>query len=168
MLELNGARLESLRKAMVKARASSDQQRYFSGVANARYILRRIFRLIEDEAKRHDLDPLAHQVLIQIYGSASKRLKIKEIAERLDISPAFSSTLVKALLENGHVRSDSDKSDGRVSWISLTKKGQGALRRIDEKVNAHVEAFLANLDTEDTEAAVSIFLFYAGASLRAE
>ena len=166
MLELNGGRLESLRKSMVKARASQEQWRYFAGVANARYILRKIFRLIEDEAKRHDLDPLAHQALIQIYGSPYRCLKIKDIAERLDISAAFSSTLVKALIEKGCVKAEADKSDKRVSWIGVTRKGQSLLRRIDEEVHVHVEYFLAKLEPAETEAAVSILLFYAGASLR--
>jgi DNA-binding MarR family transcriptional regulator len=166
MLELKGARLEALRKAMVKARASGEQQHYFRGIANARYTLRKIFRLIEDEAKRHDLDPLAHQAMIQIYGSPQGRLKSKEVAERLDISPAFASSLVKGLIGKGLLKAEPDTSDKRVSWISVTKKGQGVLRRIDEKVHTHVETFLGKRAPEETEAAVSILLFYAGASLR--
>ncbi|MEY4880105.1 MAG: hypothetical protein RJB62_1574 [Pseudomonadota bacterium] len=166
MLELKGARLESLRRAMVKARASEQQQSYFRGVAGARYTLRKIFRLIEDEAKQHNLDPLAHQAMIQIYGSSSSRLKSKDVAERLDISPAFASSLVKSLLEKGHVKTEPDASDKRVSWISVTKKGQGLLRRIDERVHLHVEAVLGTLKPEETEAAAAILLFYAGASLK--
>lgn len=93
---------------------------------------------------------------------------IKEVAERLDISPAFTSSLLKNLIESGHVKAEADKSDKRISWISVTKKGQSLLRKIDEKVNAHVEDFLGRLGGVETEAAVSILLFYAGASLRPE
>lgn len=166
MLELNGARLETLRKAMVRARSSREQQKYFYGVANARYILRKIFRLIEDEAKRFDLDPLAHQALIQIFGSADGHLRIKDIAERLDISPAFSSTLTKSLTDKGYAKAEPDKVDKRVSWVGVTKKGQKLLREIDEKVHVHVEYFLGNIVDAEREAAVSILLFYAGASLK--
>ena len=116
MLELKGAKLERLRKAMVKARSSRHQQRYFYGVANARYILRKIFRLIEDDAKRFGIDPLAHQALIQIYGSSNGRLKIKEVAERLDISPAFSSNLIKRLVGRDCVKTEADNSDKRCGF----------------------------------------------------
>jgi len=166
MLELKGARLESLRRAMVKARASKQQQCYFQGIANARYTLRKIFRLIEDEAKRHDLDPLAHQAMIQIFGSVDGRLRSKDVAERLDISPAFASSLVKGLIEKGFLKAEPDVADRRVSWISVTKKGRGVLRRIDERVHTHVEIFLGKRAPEETEAAAAILLFYAGASLR--
>jgi DNA-binding MarR family transcriptional regulator len=166
MLALKGARLESLRKAMIKARSSQRQQQYFYGVANARYILRKIFRLVEDEAKRFGIDPLAHQALIQIYGSPDGKLKIKDVAERLDISPAFSSSLLKNLAGTGYVKSSADKSDKRISWVSVTGKGQDLLRKIDERVNVHVEYFTGNIGSAETEAAVSILLFYAGASLR--
>ena len=166
MLELNGVKLERLRKAMAKGRLSRSQQRYFYGVANARYILRKIFRLIEEEAKQFDIDPLAHQALIQIYGSSDGCLKIKDVAERLDISPAFSSSLIKRLGAMGYIKTESNKSDKRVQWVSTTRKGQDLLRQIDERVNVHVEYFLRSIEAVETEAAISILLFYVGASLR--
>ena len=73
---------------------------------------------------------------------------------------------MKTLTGAGYVKAAPDKSDKRISWISVTRKGQGLLRKVDEKVHAHVEYFIGNIGSAETEAAVSILLFYAGASLR--
>jgi len=150
----------------VKARATSDRQTYFQGVAEARYLLRKVFRLIEEEAKRTGIDPLAHQALIQIYGSERGALRVKEVAERLDITPAFSSSLVKHLVAKGYVARSHDTGDARVTWLRMTAKGRALLHRIDEEVQVHVDYFTSGLDAEQTEAAFSVLMFYAGVSLK--
>src|SRR3979409_32223 len=101
MRMVDAARLERGREKAVKARGAVDRHLYFYGVAEARYLLRKVFRLVEDEAKRAGIDPLAHQALIQIYGSETGTLKVKDVAERLDIAPAFASSLIKALAAKG-------------------------------------------------------------------
>src|SRR6266446_3928538 len=145
MRVVDAARLEKGREKAIKARGLSDRRLYFHGVAAARYVLRKVFRLVEEEAKRAGIDPLAHQALIQIYGSEKGALRVKEVAERLDISPAFSSSLVKMMVK---------------------KKGRDTLHKIDEQVQAHVDYFTHGLSAKETEAALSILMFYAGVSLK--
>jgi DNA-binding MarR family transcriptional regulator len=164
MLIVDAARLERRREKAVKARGLADRSVYFQGVAAARYVLRKVFRLVEEEAKRAGIDPLAHQALIQIYGSEKGALRVKELAERLDISPAFSSSLVKLLVGKHYVTRERDREDGRVAWVKVTKKGQELLHRIDEQVQIHVDYFTQNLTPSETEAALSILMFYVGAS----
>ena len=166
MRVVDAQRLEKGRLKAAKARATSDRRPYFQGVAEARYLLRKVFRLVEDEAKRVGIDPLAHQALIQIYGSRNGSLRVKEVAERLDISPAFSSTLIKQLVAEGHVARARDGADARVAWAKVTAKGKALLHRIDEQVQMHVEYFTSQLDPEQTEAALSVLMFYAGVSLK--
>src|SRR4030095_7730361 len=127
MRVLDAVGLERRREKAAKARVTADRRPYFRGVAEARYILRKVFRLIEDEAKRAGIDPLAHQALIQIYGSEKGALRVKELGERLDISPAFASSLIKLLAGKQYVTREPDKSDARVAWVKVTKKGQDLL-----------------------------------------
>jgi DNA-binding MarR family transcriptional regulator len=163
---IDAAKLEKGREKAASARVAADRQPYFHGVAQARYLLRKVFRLIEEEAKKAGLDPLAHQALIQIYGSETGALRVKEIAERLDIAPAFSSSLAKLLEAAGHVARVRDKKDRRVAWVKITKSGRARLHRIDEQVQQHVEYFASGLAPAQTEAALAILMFYAGVSLR--
>jgi DNA-binding MarR family transcriptional regulator len=166
MRVIDAARLERGRERAAKARATADRHPYFHGVAQARYLLRKVFRLVEEEAKRAGVDPLVHQALIQIYGSEGGTLRVKEVAERLDITPAFASSLVKSLQAKGFVVRSRDKTDNRVSWIKITKEARVLLHQIDEQVQIHVDYFTRNLTAQQTEAALSILLFYAGVSFR--
>jgi DNA-binding MarR family transcriptional regulator len=163
---VDAKRLERGRERAVKARATADRRPYFQGVAQARYVLRKVFRLVEEEAKRAGIDPLAHQALIQIYGSPTGALKVKDVAERLDITPAFASSLVKALAARDLIATKRDKHDSRVNWVQVTKEGRALLHRVDEQVQIHVDYFSHGLEPEETEAALSILLFYAGVSLK--
>src|SRR5437762_6798045 len=166
MRVIDAARPDSGREKAVKARATADRHPYFHGVVQARYVLRKVFRLVEEEPKRAGIDPLAHQALIQIYGSDGGALRVKEVAERLDITPAFASSLIKSLVEKGLVVRTRDKSDSRVTWVKVTKEARALLHRIDEQVQIHVDYFTRNLSAQQTEAALSILLFYAGVSFR--
>jgi DNA-binding MarR family transcriptional regulator len=166
MRVIDAARLERGREKAVKARGTADRHPYFHGVAQARYVLRKVFRLVEEEAKRAGIDPLAHQALIQIYGSEGGALRVKEVAERLDIAPAFASSLIKSLAAKGFIARTRDKTDSRVTWVKVTKAARGLLHRIDEQVQIHVDYFTRNLTAQQTEAALSILLFYAGVSFR--
>src|SRR5215467_4539077 len=131
MRVVDAKRLERGREKAVKARATADRRPYFQGVAQARYVLRKVFRLVEEEAKRAGIDPLAHQALIQIYGSGQGTLRVKELAERLDIAPAFASSLMKQLVADGYVSRTQDKTDARVAWAKVTAKGKALLHHID-------------------------------------
>jgi DNA-binding MarR family transcriptional regulator len=166
MRAVDAQRLERGREKAVKSARAADRHLYFYGVAEARYVLRKVFRLVEEEAKRAGIDPLAHQALIQIYGNEAGALKVKDVAERLDIAPAFASSLVKALAAKGLVVTARDKEDSRVSWVKNTKEGRLLLHRIDEQVQVHVDYFTRGLSSLQTEAALSVLMFYAGVSLK--
>ncbi|MGZ0246582.1 MAG: MarR family transcriptional regulator, partial [Alphaproteobacteria bacterium] len=96
---------------------------YFVEVAEARYVLRRVFRITEEQARDAGLDPLAHQALIQIYGSAARRLRVNELAERLDIAPAFASSLLKSLAGDGLIDPRRGGGGHRVAWGAGTGAG---------------------------------------------
>jgi len=157
-------KLEQRRQRVVKSRDTSDRHFYFNCVARTRYILRKVFRMVEEEAKRAGIDPLAQQALIQIYGSEHSMLRVKELAERLDVSSAFASSMVKLLSESGYASRHPDKVDKRVTWIGITKAGRELLHRIDEQVQIHVDYFTRTLSSADREAAMSILMFYIGIS----
>ncbi len=125
----------------------------------------KVFRLVEEEARRAGLDPLAHQALIQIYGSETGALKVREVAERLDITPAFASTLVQALADRGFVLRSRDGDDQRVMWIKITGKGRSMLLP-DRRAGAGRMWIISPeaISESRTEAAISILMFYAGVS----
>jgi DNA-binding MarR family transcriptional regulator len=53
-----------------------------------------MFRIVSEQAKKLGLDPLEHQALIQIYGSESRVLQLKQIAGKLDITSALTGSWI--------------------------------------------------------------------------
>ncbi len=162
---IDASRLERKRKRTANAQTLENRHGYFQGVAEARFVLRKVFRLIEEQAKAAGLDSLEHQALIQIYGSPMMRLRVKEVAERLDIVPAFASNMLKSLEQRGYVTRTRGETDQRVIVVAPTPKGKETLHRVDEQVRVHVDYFTRQLSQEAREAAISVLMFYIGISL---
>jgi DNA-binding MarR family transcriptional regulator len=139
---------------------------YFHGVADARFVIRKVFRIVDERAKSRGLDPLEHQALIQIYGARDgDDMRVGMVAERLDISSAFASKIVKALVLKDLVVLSDSALDQRVTNVSATSAGIAMLTEIDAEVRIHVGFFTRALTPEQKAAALSIFAFYVGSTV---
>ncbi|WP_011296065.1 MarR family winged helix-turn-helix transcriptional regulator [Cupriavidus necator] len=164
-LPLDVERVRRKGVAAQRARETDDKHTYFVAVAEARYVLRKVFRIVEDQAKKYGIDPLAHQALIQIYGSEGMELQVNQIAARLDITPAFASSLVRMLVEKDFVVRRRGDGDQRVINVAITELGREVMDAIDENVKFHVDYFVTQLTPEEREGALSILMFYVGAKI---
>jgi DNA-binding MarR family transcriptional regulator len=138
-------------------------ERYFHGVAEARYVIRKVFRIVDEQAKAADLEPLEHQALIQVLG-APKPFRVIDLADRLDIAPAFASRLAKRLEDRGLVERSAALEDRRSKYLSPTERARELLAMIDEQVHLHVDYFQRQLTKDERVAALGIFAFYLGSS----
>lgn len=141
---------------------SRNPHTYFLRIAKARGILRRVFRIIAECARRHGVDSLEHQALVQIFGSPATELPVTRIAENLDISQPCASRLVRALARHGFVERRADRNDQRLTLVRITKSGRMVLRRIEGDVHLHVGYFGAQLTPEQRAAVASTIAFYVG------
>lgn len=140
----------------------ADGQGYFEAIAHARYVMRRVMRIVDEQAKRESLEPLEHQTLIQIYGAEKGPIQINELAERLDIVAAYASRLVRELESKGLVTRNRSKEDRRVTLVDATPAGAELLKRVDERVHLRVDVFKDGLSDRARAAAFSVFGFYVG------
>lgn len=139
---------------------------YVYGIAQARYVIRRVFRLVEEQATKMGLESLEHQALLQIYGAGGNALTINGLAERLDIVPAFASRLCKELQAKGMVTRTRSSLDKRITNVMATDVGERTLRQIDQEVHVHIEYFQKQLGDDSRFAALVIFAFYLGIGVR--
>ena len=138
-------------------------QANFRNIAEARYVLRRVLRIADDQAKQAGLDPLAHQLLLQVYGlNEGKGTAISAVASRLDIPPALGSRLVRQLEERGFIQRSESKVDKRVTSIVITKAGTQMLDQINQSVRQHLSYMKYALDDDQRRSALSIFSLYVG------
>ncbi len=145
-----------------------DFDHYLEHVARARYVIRKVQRIIDDCAKQQGLEPLEHQALIQIHGAAERRLPIGQLAERLDIVPTFTSRLVQQLEGQGLVSRARSEIDRRGTVVSTTEEGARRLYVIVEEVHDAMAAFRASLTLEEQHSAHEIIAFYVGSTPRKE
>lgn len=164
---INAKTLEQKRRKALRSRNTEDKHVYFQGIAQTRYALRRIFRIVEEKAKEYGIDPLAHQALIQVYGSPDMGLRVKEIAERLDISSAFASTLIKDLVAKGYASRTRGGADGRATRVAISKAGIALLHKIDSDVTLNIDYFGHQLTASQKEQVLSILMTYVGISIDA-
>jgi DNA-binding MarR family transcriptional regulator len=135
---------------------------YAHGISQARYVIRKVLRIVDEQAKKVGLDPLQHQALIQIYGNRDGQMPVNRVAERLDIAPAFASRLIKELEGKGLIQREHHPDDRRVTFVAATEAGIQLLRDIDDAVHVHVSYFQSQLSDEGRMAALAIFAFYVG------
>lgn len=139
---------------------------YVHGIAQARYIVRKVWRFADEEARKAGLEPLQHQALLQAVGADPTPLTIGRLADRLDIVPALASRTVKELERLGYVSRTRHPDDKRVITVIVTEPGRDLLRAIDAAVHVHVDYFHSTLTDEQRRAALVILTFYAGLGSR--
>ncbi len=140
-----------------------DLQAYMTNLAEARFVLRRVLRIVDMHTREHGLDPLAHHVLLQVYGTNRGRgIAVNALAKRLDIPPALASRLVGVLEKQKLVKREPSTEDRRVINVSATPLGIERLREVDNSIHFDIIRFHRQLTDEERDAALSIFAFYVG------
>jgi DNA-binding MarR family transcriptional regulator len=160
MDEQTSSRLSVWRKGSGEA-SHIDFGSHVKAIAHARFVLRRILRLLDEQAVAAGLMPLEHQALLQVYA-ADNPLPVSRVADRLDIAPALASRLVRRLEEEGLVERVREQGDKRIIAVKASADGVERLRKIDSSVHDRVQAFHATLDHEGKLGAMATFAFYLG------
>jgi DNA-binding MarR family transcriptional regulator len=142
---------------------SREFQSYVKSIAEARYVIRRVLRIVDEQAKAHGLEPLLHQALLQVYGANNGNgITVGTLAARLDVAAAFVSRLVRRLEEMGLVCREQSDTDRRSTYVIATAAGVQKLTGIDDDVHHHVAFFQHQLTDDQRVPALAIFAFYVG------
>lgn len=121
--------------------------------AHAR-IVGRLARDLE-EAGKVPLSTL--EVLIQV-EDAGGRIRLKDLVQRVVLSQPGLSRKVARLSEQGLVQRDPDPLDGRGVFVSLTSKGQNAVRDARALHDAGIDReFTRHIDEREAGELIGIF-----------
>lgn len=135
---------------------------YAHAIAEGRYIIRRIVRIVDEVAREQGLDPLTHQALVQVLGASDEPLTIGALAARLDIVPAFASRIANELEREGLVSRVRSTTDRRVIELVATEVGYRRAQAVDAEVHERSRSFQRTLNDEQRTAALLIFAFLIG------
>ena len=73
----------------------------------------------------------------------------RELAEKLNVSPATVNVTVKRLEKSGYLERIKDKDDLRISRVSLTEKGKAIAEEAFHSINEVSEKVFKNLSPEE-------------------
>lgn len=87
-------------------------------------------RAIEADVRDAGEVPLTwYDVLLELNSAPQRRLRMRELSDRVVLSRTRISRLVDTMVEAGLVTKEADDSDARVTWARLTPDGRRALRK---------------------------------------
>ncbi|VCU68628.1 MarR family protein [Pigmentiphaga humi] len=126
-------------------------------VADARYLMRLAFRMIDDEARRAGVEPLEHQLLVQLQGSRDGTRSVSELAVRLDVSLALSSRLAARLERRELVVRIPSSADRRVTLIRATAAGNDVVHTVSAAVQRRFRHLRAEFSPQMRQAALTVW-----------
>ena len=92
--------------------------------------------------------------VLRVLRRSANPLSVKELAERLLLSPAATSRAVDSLVRRRLLARDESEIDRRHRLVSLTEEGSRMLARLDDARVREVCAFLAKVPPAEREALV--------------
>jgi DNA-binding MarR family transcriptional regulator len=146
-------------------RAQEELHDYFSRIADTRYIVRKVFRLIDEQARGVGLEPLEHQALIQLFGARNRCLQMKDLASRLDVGADVASKTVRSLQEKGYALRTRSANDRRGIDVRPTPAAESLLAAIDLRVREHIAMLQRDLPRQVQLGALRMFAFYVGLAI---
>lgn len=109
------------------------EESQYAAVADGRYLIRRAFRIIDQEARRMGTDPLAFQALVQLAGVRSATRTVTDLSVRLDIPRGLASRLATELEALALVDRLPSPADKRVTLVRATPAGLDMVERVFER-----------------------------------
>jgi DNA-binding MarR family transcriptional regulator len=142
----------------VARKTTIDTQRFddahLEAVANGRYLMRRAFRIIDQEARRTGVDPLAFQALVQLAGLPSRTRTVSDLAVRLDVPRGLASRLASSLEEVGLVQRIRSPGDKRVTLVQVTDEGMETVQAVFGACRRALEVLQDDLEYDKRAAAL--------------
>jgi DNA-binding MarR family transcriptional regulator len=136
-----------------------------AAVADGRYLFRRAFRIIDAEARRISLDPLAFQVIVQLIGAPTRTRTVGELATRLDVPAGLVSRLLGDLERRGYIGRLPSPEDGRVKLVRATETAEDLVVAVYTRVRTKFQDLRDDLDDDRRRHALQIWADNFGVSL---
>ncbi|MFD0587494.1 MarR family winged helix-turn-helix transcriptional regulator [Paenibacillus sp. GCM10027627] len=96
------------------------------------------------------------QMYMLHYIWVSKRCRITELAEKLDVKPSAVTVMIDRLAKSGYVQRVHDSADRRVIWVELTEAGLVILEEAQSLREEIIGAYMERLEPEEGRIATEV------------
>jgi DNA-binding MarR family transcriptional regulator len=116
----------------------------------------RVTRRLDEELRvEHDLSLAEYDALLTIANSPGRRIRMRQLADRVILSKSGVTRLIDRLVIDGLVERDACQTDARGAEAVLTQAGLDRLRRASQThlrgISQHFLGALADVDLETIE-----------------
>lgn len=122
--------------------------------------LRQAYRsAVKAELDAAGLQEVSHPLLLCILRSAAngKGLTQRELAQRLEVSPAAVTTSLKSLEKRGYIHREPEPQDARRNRVCLTERGQQAVETCAECFQRVNQRMCQGLTAEERQQIQALF-----------
>ena len=92
--------------------------------------------------------------VIERLGRQGVRVKVSDISDALNIPRPGVTRTVKDMVDGGYLQKTASDADGRVTYLSITEKGQTLSQTYNDRFFAQLTPLLANVPDEDAACAI--------------
>lgn len=92
-----------------------------------------------------------HKVLMK-----KKQVKISDISDSLQIPRPGVTRTVKEMEQKGYLQKKISKEDGRITYISITSKGEELSNKYDRDYYSRLVPYLENISNEEVNTMISV------------
>jgi DNA-binding MarR family transcriptional regulator len=109
-----------------------------------------VIRKIEkDLAERHQVPLIWYDVLVALYQSPGKKLRMTELADKVVLTPSGITRLVEKLEKEGLVRRERTEEDRRGAYTVLTREGKRAFLKAWPTYEQGIQQYFVSQLSED-------------------
>lgn len=96
------------------------------------------------------------QMYMLHYILDSRKCRLTELAEKLDVKPSAVTVMIDRLQKAGYVTRSNDTADRRVIFVELTEDGRDILKKAQQIREDIVGSYLSHFGTEEARIATEV------------
>ncbi len=98
---------------------------------------------------------------IHILQKQGKQVKVSDISDRMKLPRPGVTRTVKAMEEKGYLKKFSSDEDGRITYITITEKGEELSNKYDKDYYSRLAPYLSEISDEEADCMIqTIKKFY--------
>lgn len=128
---------------------------------DACYLAKRIRELLPELPEGVKPAYIQYMDVIHQVQREKEEVKVSDISDRLKLPRPGVTRTVKEMVEKGYLTKRASEEDGRITYVSITEKGETLSEKYDKNYYSRLSKYLTNITEEEADGMIrTIEKFY--------
>lgn len=123
---------------------------------DACYLAKRIRELLPDLPAGVTPAYIQYMDVMHTLKKTQEHIKVSDISDALHLPRPGVTRTIKEMEQKGYVKKEVSKEDGRITYISMTPKGEALSNKYDRDYYSRLVPYLENISDEEVDAMISV------------